>query len=131
MLQIQGHLLGAAEGSGVELPASVGRYVEAGLQGAANTKRGYAAGLRSFENYCQHYQFGYLPAEVTTVAGYVWQLAELRYLMRIFVVIGRTGQVAFAELHPRATRIVAADFLRPVLEKLLYKACHVLANNGE
>jgi hypothetical protein len=53
-----------------------GRYVEAGLQGAANTKRGYAADLRSFEDYCQHHQLGYLPAEVTTVAGYVSQLAD-------------------------------------------------------
>ncbi|MGI4742055.1 MAG: tyrosine-type recombinase/integrase [Janthinobacterium lividum] len=60
----------------VEMPASVGRYVEAGLQGAANTKRGYAADLRSFEDYCQHHQLGYLPAEVGTVAGYVSQLAE-------------------------------------------------------
>jgi site-specific recombinase XerD len=58
------------------MPASVGRYVEAGLQGAANTKRGYAADLLSFEDYCQHHLLGYLPAEVSTVAGYVSQLAD-------------------------------------------------------
>jgi site-specific recombinase XerD len=60
----------------VEMPASVGRYVEACLQGAANTKRGYAADLHSFEDYCQHHQLSYLPAEVTTVASYVSQLAD-------------------------------------------------------
>jgi site-specific recombinase XerD len=60
----------------VEMPASVSRYVEAGLQGAANTKRGYAADLRSFEDYCQQHQLSHLPAEVSTVAGYVSQLAD-------------------------------------------------------
>jgi hypothetical protein len=50
------------------MPASVGRYVEAGLQGADNTKRGYAAKLRSFEDYCQHHQLLHLPAEVSTAA---------------------------------------------------------------
>ncbi|SFQ80047.1 tyrosine-type recombinase/integrase [Hymenobacter arizonensis] len=60
----------------VEMPASVGRYAEAGLQGAANTQRGYAADLRSFEDYCQHHQLSYLPADVSTVAGYASQLAD-------------------------------------------------------
>ena len=60
----------------VEMPASVGRYAEAGLQGAANTQRGYAADLRSFADYCQHHQLSYLPAEVTTVARYVAELAD-------------------------------------------------------
>jgi hypothetical protein len=50
--------------------------VEAALQGAANTKRGYAADLRSFEDYCQHHQLSYLPVKTTTVAGYISQLAD-------------------------------------------------------
>jgi len=82
----------------VEMPASVGRYVEAGLQGAANTKRGYAADLRSFEDYCQHHQLGYLPAEVTTVAGYVSQLADrgLKYatIRRHVAAIAKLHQLA-------------------------------------
>ena len=60
----------------VELPASVSRYVEAGLHGAENTRRGYAADLRSFQDYCEHHQYLHLPAEVTTVAGYVSQMAD-------------------------------------------------------
>lgn len=44
--------------------------------------------------------------------------------------IDRTSQVAFAELPPRATRMIAADFLRRVLEKLPYKAHKVLTDNG-
>ena len=42
--------------------------------------------------------------------------------MRVFVAIDRTSKVAFAELHPRAKRVVAAEFLQRVLEKLPYKA---------
>jgi site-specific recombinase XerD len=82
----------------VEMPASVGRYVEAGLQGAANTKRGYAADLRSFEDYCQHYQLGYLPAEVAAVAGYVSHLADrgLKYatIRRHVAAIAKFHQLA-------------------------------------
>ena len=44
--------------------------------------------------------------------------------------IDRTSKVAFAELPPRATRMVAADFLRRVLEKLPYKVHTVLTDNG-
>ncbi len=50
-----------------------------------------------------------------------------RYL---FVAVDRTSKVAFAERHPRATRMVAAGFLRRVLEKLPYKAHIVLTDNG-
>ena len=51
-------------------------------------------------------------------------------LMRIFVAIDRTSKVVFAELHPRAKRVVAAEFLRRVLDKLPYKAHTVLTDNG-
>ena len=44
--------------------------------------------------------------------------------------IDRTRKVAFAELHPRAKRVVAAEFLRRVLNKLPYKVRTVLTNNG-
>ena len=69
------------------------------------------------------YPIGYLPvdfAEVRTEEG----------RRDLFVAIDRTSKVAFAELHPRATRMVAADFRRRVLEKLPYKARTVLTDNG-
>ena len=48
----------------------------------------------------------------------------------LFVAIDRTSQVAFAELPPRAKRVVAAEFLRRVLDKLPYKVHTVLTDNG-
>ncbi|RZJ58399.1 MAG: IS481 family transposase [Hymenobacter sp.] len=69
------------------------------------------------------YPIGYLPvdfAEVHTQEG-------RQYL---FVAIDRTSKVAFAELQPQAKRLVAADFLRRVLEKLPYKVHTVLTDNG-
>ena len=44
--------------------------------------------------------------------------------------IDRTSKVAFAELYLRATRMIAAGFLRRVLDKLPYKAHKVLTDNG-
>ena len=40
----------------------------------------------------------------------------------LFVAIDRTSKVAFAELHPRAKRVIAAEFLRRVLDGSLHKA---------
>ena len=48
----------------------------------------------------------------------------------LFVAVDRTSKAAFAELHPRATRMVAADFLRRVLAKWPYKVRTVLTDNG-
>jgi transposase-like protein len=80
---------------------------------------GQAAPKKKFKNY----PIGYLHvdfAEVHTQEG-------RQYL---FVAIDRTSKVAFAELHPKAKRMVAADFLRRVLEKLPYKVHTVLTDNG-
>ncbi|WP_425553134.1 DDE-type integrase/transposase/recombinase, partial [Hymenobacter algoricola] len=69
------------------------------------------------------YPIGYLHvdfAEVHTEQG-------KQYL---FVAIDRTSKVAFAELHPHAKRVVAAAFLRRVLDKLPYKVHKVLTDNG-
>ena len=44
--------------------------------------------------------------------------------------INRTSKVAFDELHPRAKRMVAAKFLRRVLDKLPYKVRTILMDNG-
>ncbi|HEX8424799.1 tyrosine-type recombinase/integrase [Hymenobacter sp.] len=82
----------------IELPSSVGRYVEAGLHGAKNTKRGYAADLRSFQDYCEHHQVTHLPADVTTVAGYVSQMADrglkLATIKRHVAAIAKLHQLA-------------------------------------
>jgi transposase InsO family protein len=51
-------------------------------------------------------------------------------LKRIFVAIDRTSKGAFAELQPRATKMLAADFLRRVLAALPYKVHKVLTDNG-
>ena len=48
----------------------------------------------------------------------------------LFVAIDRTSKVAFAELHSQAKRVVAAEFLRRVLEKRPYKVHKVLTGNG-
>ena len=44
--------------------------------------------------------------------------------------IDRTSKGAFAELHPPAKRVVAAEFLRRVLDKLPYKGHTLLTDNG-
>ena len=48
----------------------------------------------------------------------------------MFVAIDRTSKVAFAELHPRTTRMLASEFRRWVLEKLPYKVHKLLTDNG-
>ncbi|MBO2033937.1 tyrosine-type recombinase/integrase [Siccationidurans ginsengisoli] len=82
----------------VEMPASVSRYVEAGLHGAENTKRGYAADLRSFQDYCEHHELLHLPADVTTVAGYVSQMADRGLKLATI----RRHVAAIAKLHQLA-----------------------------
>ena len=82
----------------VELPSSVAKYVEAGLHGAENTKRGYAADLRSFQDYCEFTQVTNLPADVTTVAGYVSQLADRGLKLATI----RRHVAAIAKLHQLA-----------------------------
>ena len=50
--------------------------------------------------------------------------------MYLFVAIDRTSKVALAELHPRAMKILAAEFLRRVLAALPYQVHKVLTYNG-
>lgn len=47
----------------------------------------------------------------------------------LFVAIDRTSKVAFAELHSRATKMLAAEFLRRVLTALPYKVNKMLTDN--
>ena len=48
----------------------------------------------------------------------------------LFVAIDRTSKFAFVELHEKATRRVAGDFLRHLAEALPYKVHTVLTDNG-
>ena len=57
--------------------------------------------------------------------GYVHiDIAEVRTeegKLHLFVAIDRVSKFAFAELHPRATRRVAAEFLTRLIEAVSYK----------
>jgi integrase-like protein len=57
----------------------------------------------------------------------VWTQAGKLYL---FVAIDRVSKFAFAELHERATRRIAADFLRRLIERVPYRIHTVLTDNG-
>lgn len=50
--------------------------------------------------------------------------------LQMFVAIDRTSKFAFVELHERATRKVAGDFLRKLVEIVPYKVHTVLTDNG-
>ena len=66
--------------------------------------------------------------------GYVHiDIAEVRTeqgKLYLFVAIDRTSKFAFAQLHERATRRVAADFLHALVEALPDKIHTVLSDNG-
>ena len=60
-------------------------------------------------------------------------IAEVRTAMGklyLFVAINRTSKFAFTELHEKATRSVAADFLRNLIKAVPYKVHTVLTDNG-
>lgn len=50
--------------------------------------------------------------------------------LHMFVAIDRTSKFAFVELHERATRRTAADFLRRLIEAVPYQIHTVLTDNG-
>jgi site-specific recombinase XerD len=55
--------------------AKVAGFLEAGLQGAANTERAYTCDLKSYFAFCEQHGFQPLPAEVDTLTEYVAYLA--------------------------------------------------------
>jgi hypothetical protein len=59
-------------------------------------------------------------AEVQTVEGRLY----------LFVAIDRTSKFTFVELHSKAMRRVAADFLRNVADAVPYKINTILTDNG-
>jgi len=50
--------------------------------------------------------------------------------LSLFVAVDRTSKFAFAELHERATRRVAGDFLRRLIAAVPYRGHTVLTDNG-
>ena len=58
-------------------PAAQGKYLEAGLQGSANTERSYKSDLKTYLAYCAQQQLASLPADVATISHYVTHLADL------------------------------------------------------
>src|SRR5258705_5216825 len=69
------------------------------------------------------YPIGYLHIDIPEV-----RTAEGR--LYLFVAIDRTSKFAFTELHEKATRSVAADFLRNLIKVVPYKIHTVLTDNG-
>jgi transposase InsO family protein len=69
------------------------------------------------------YPIGYFHLDIAEV----WTKEGKLYM---FVAIDRTSKFAFAELHERATRRIAADFLRRVIDTVPYRIHTVLTDNG-
>ena len=63
------------------------------------------------KNKFEYYPSGYLHVDIAEV-----QTEEGKQYL--FVAIDRTSKAAFAELHPRAKRVVTAEFLRRMLTTL-------------
>lgn len=74
---------------------------------------------KAFEHYSLEY-FRIDIAEVRTEEG----------KLHLFVALDRTSKVAYAELHPRATKMIAAQFLRNFIEAIPYQLHTVLTDNG-
>jgi transposase InsO family protein len=71
----------------------------------------------------KEYPIGYIHidiAEVRTEEGKLY----------LFVAIDRVSKFAYAELHPKATKSIAAQFLKNLIEALPYKIHTVLTDNG-
>jgi len=81
------------------------------------------AGDRSARKKFKAYAIGYFHidiAEVRTEQGRLY----------LFVAIDRTSKFAFVQLHEKATRRVAGEFLRALLAAVPYKVHTVLTDNG-
>jgi transposase InsO family protein len=69
------------------------------------------------------YPLGYIHIDLAEV----WTGEGRRY---VFVAIDRVTKFAFAEVHARATRRVAAEFLRRLVDRVPYAIHTVLTDNG-
>lgn len=71
----------------------------------------------------KQYPIGYFHIDIAEV-----RTAEGK--LHMFVAIDRTSKFAFVELHERATRRIAGDFLRHLIEAVPYTIHTVLTDNG-
>jgi transposase InsO family protein len=71
----------------------------------------------------KRYPIGYFHIDIAEV-----QTQEGR--LYLFVAIDRTSKFAFVQLHEKATRQVAGDFLRALVEAVPYRVHTVLTDNG-
>ena len=71
----------------------------------------------------KHYPIGYFHVDIAEV-----QTAEGK--LYLFVAIDRTSKFAFVELHPQASKMVAAQFLRNLIATVPYRLHTVLTDNG-
>jgi transposase InsO family protein len=69
------------------------------------------------------YPIGYFHIDIAEV-----QTAEGK--LYLFVAIDRTSKFAFAELHKRATKMIAAEFLRHLIAAVPYTIHTILTDNG-
>jgi transposase InsO family protein len=69
------------------------------------------------------YPIGYIHVDIAEV-----QTSEGK--LYLFVAIDRTSKFAYAELHPRMTKMVAAQFLRNLIAAVPYKIHTILTDNG-
>lgn len=69
------------------------------------------------------YPIGYFHIDIAEV-----QTEEGKLYM--FVAVDRTSKFAYAELHPRATRMIARDFLTHLSKVVPYKIHTILTDNG-
>src|SRR6202162_5073484 len=71
----------------------------------------------------KRYPIGYFHIDITEVRTEEGKL----YL---FVAIDRTSKFAYAELHEKANRLIATDFLKALIKAVPYKIHTVLTDNG-
>lgn len=69
------------------------------------------------------YPIGYFHVDIAEVQ-------TLEGKMYLFVAIDRTSKFAYAELHHTQTKMIAAEFLRHVIEAVPYKITKILTDNG-
>ncbi len=69
------------------------------------------------------YSIGYFHTDIT-------QVRTGRGKLRLFVAIDRTSKYVYVELHEKADRNIAAQFLRNLVETVAYRIHTVLTDNG-
>ncbi|WP_022826399.1 tyrosine-type recombinase/integrase [Hymenobacter norwichensis] len=83
--------------------AKVAGFLEAGLQGAANTERAYTSDLKSYVAFCEQHSLQAVPADVDTLTEYVAHLASEKPELALGGGRGKKGQQPLTGPHALAT----------------------------